>query len=170
MRILGIDPGLDTTGYGIIDDAADKINLLEAGVIKTSHKEPVELRLKKIYRGVAGLINKFKPNILILEKLYSHYRHPTTAILMGHGRGVICLAAGEKKIQLVSYPAKKIKKAVTGNGNASKEQVQRMVANILSIKAPAVPVDVTDALAAALAHSYERRAAINDIAYPRKGR
>jgi crossover junction endodeoxyribonuclease RuvC len=168
MRILGIDPGLDTTGYGIIDDADPGISLLEAGVIKTSPREPIELRLKKIYRGVRGLIDKFKPKILILEKLYSHYRHPVTVILMGHGRGVVCLAAGERNIRVVSYPAKKIKKAVTGNGNASKEQVQRMVGSILGIKRANVPVDVTDALAAALTHSYERRAAINDIAHPRK--
>jgi crossover junction endodeoxyribonuclease RuvC len=171
VRILGVDPGLDTTGYGIIDDAAGKISLLEAGVINTSHKESIEVRLKKIYRGIAGLIDKFKPNILVLEKLYSHYRHPVTAILMGHGRGVICLAAGEQEIQLISYPAKKIKKALTGNGNASKQQVQRMVGNVLSIQnAASIPVDVTDALAAALAHSYERKAAINDIAHLRKGR
>ncbi|MBI4335911.1 MAG: crossover junction endodeoxyribonuclease RuvC [Candidatus Omnitrophica bacterium] len=158
MRILGIDPGLDTIGYGVIDDDREAFDLLEAGVIKTSPKQPIETRLKKIYRGVTELINRYKPKILVLEKLYSHYKHPVTVILMGHGRGVICLAAGEKNIPLVSYPAKRIKKSVTGNGNASKEQVQRMVQGVLGVGQVKVPLDVTDALAAAMTHSYARRA------------
>jgi crossover junction endodeoxyribonuclease RuvC len=157
MRILGIDPGLDTTGYGIIDDAEDRFVLLEAGVIRTSPKESIEKRLKKIYRGAQELIKKYKPKVLVLEQLYSHYKHPTTSILMGHGRGVICLAGSEHNLAVVSYPAKRIKKAVTGNGNASKEQVQRMVENVLEISRTDIPLDVTDALAAAITHSYVKR-------------
>ena len=154
MRILGIDPGLGTTGYGIIDAEKDKFRLLEAGVIQTSSKNSIQERLKKIYRGINELIQKFRPNALVLEKLYSHYKHPVTALLMGHSRGVVCLASGEKSIPLVNYPAKRIRKAVTGNGNASKEQVQRMVQNILGLSEMRVPNDVTDALAVAIAHSY----------------
>lgn len=157
MRILGIDPGLDITGYGVIDDYRDEFRLLEAGVIKTSRARPLEQRLKKVYRGVSGLIKRYKPKILVLEELYSHYKHPTTVILMGHSRGVACLAGGENNIPIVSYPAKRIKKAVTGNGNASKEQVQRMVEKILGIDAVKVPLDVTDALATAITHSYIKR-------------
>jgi len=158
MRILGIDPGLDTTGYGIIDDAKERFVLLEAGVIRTPPKERIEKRLKKIYRGAQELIKKYKPKVLVLEQLYSHYKHPVTSILMGHGRGVICLAGSEHNLEVVSYPAKRIKKAVTGNGNASKEQVQRMVENVLGISQTDIPVDVTDALAAAITHSYVKRA------------
>jgi len=154
MRILGIDPGLDTTGYGIVENKGGGFLLLEAGVIKTSPRDPIQERVKKIYRGVNALINQFKPQTLVLEKIYTHYKHPTTVILMGHSRGVVCLASGEKNIPLINYPAKRIKKAVTGNGNASKEQVQRMVQTILGLKESKVPVDVTDALAAAIAHSY----------------
>jgi len=154
MRILGIDPGLDTTGYGIIEESKDRFKLIEAGLIQTSPSKPIQDRLKKIHLGVNELIKKFKPNMLVLEKLYSHYKHPTTAILMGHGRGVICLTSGEKNIPLISYPAKRIKKAVTGNGNASKDQVQRMVQNILGLEQTEVPNDVTDALAIAITHSY----------------
>jgi len=167
MRILGIDPGFDATGYGIIDENKGAFLLVEAGVIKTSSKEEIQLRLTKIYKGVKELIRIYKPKTLVLEELYSHYKHPVTAILMGHGRGVICLAGGEMKLPLISYPAKRIKKAVTGNGNASKEQVQRMVQRILGLSQTAIPFDVTDALAAAIAHSYVKRAAINDISYLR---
>jgi crossover junction endodeoxyribonuclease RuvC len=163
MRILGIDPGLDATGYGIIDEGDNSFMLLEAGIIKTSQKRPIEERLKKIYRAVNELIKRFKPHTLVTEKLYSHYRHPVTAILMGHSRGVVCLTSGENNIPLINYPAKRIKKAVTGNGNASKEQVQRMVQNILGLKETLIPNDVTDALAAAIAHSYIiQRFKIND--------
>lgn len=168
MRILGIDPGLDATGYGIIDDEKDGFRLLEAGIISTSSKEQIEKRLKKIYGGVQELIKRYKPNVLVLEELYSHYKHPTTVILMGHSRGVVCLAGGEKNLPVMNYPAKRIKKAVTGNGNASKEQVQRMVENILGLREAKIPADVTDALAVAITHSYVKRARINDIAHLRE--
>ena len=154
MRILGIDPGLDTTGYGIIEDNKGIFKLLEAGIIKTSAGQPIQNRVKKIYRGVNELIKKFRPDALVLERLYSHYKHPVTSILMGHSRGVICLASGERDIPLISYPAKRVKKAVTGNGNASKAQVQRMVQNILCLSQTQIPNDVTDALAIAIAHSH----------------
>ena len=161
MRILGIDPGLDTTGYGIIEEKTHGFKLLEAGIIKTSSKEPIEKRLKKIYSGVDELIKGFRPGTVVLEKLYSHYKHPVTALLMGHSRGVVCLAAGDKDIPLVSYPATKIKKSITGNGGASKEQVQRMVQNFLGLKQTDLPLDVTDALAAAITHSNIHRTAQN---------
>lgn len=167
MRILGIDPGLDITGYGVIDDDKNKFRLLEAGVITTSHKWPLQQRLKKIYRGVSELIRRYKPKVLVLEELYSHYKHPTTVILMGHSRGVVCLAGGENNMPVISYPAKRIKKAVTGNGNASKDQVQRMVENILRLNHVKIPSDVTDALAAAITHSYVKRVRTDDIAYLR---
>ena len=154
MRIIGIDPGLDTTGYGIIEDNNERFKLLEAGIIQTSSSRPIQDRLKKLYRAINELIKKFRPNTLVIEKLYSHYKHPVTALLMGHSRGVVCLASGEKDIPLISYPAKRIRKAITGNGNASKEQVQRMVQNIMGLKQTNIPSDVTDALAAAIAHSY----------------
>lgn len=167
MRIIGIDPGLDVTGYGIIDDDRHKFRLLEAGIIKTSHKRPLQQRLKKIHQGISELIKRYKPKVLALEELYSHYKHPTTAILMGHSRGVACLAGGENNIPVISYPAKRIKKAVTGNGNASKDQVQRMVENILGLSETNIPLDVTDALAVAITHSYVKRVTTNDIAYLR---
>lgn len=157
MRILGIDPGLGITGYGIIDDDKNRFRLVEAGVIKTSREKPLEQRLKKIYQGVSELIKRYNPKVLVLEELYSHYKHPTTSILMGHGRGAVCLAGGENNMPVINYPAKRIKKAVTGNGNASKDQVQKMIENILGIDAVRIPLDVTDALAVAITHSYVKR-------------
>jgi len=169
MRILGIDPGLETTGYGVIDATGAAITLLEAGVITTAAKQPIQDRLKKIYRAVSALIAQFGPSALALEKLYSHYNHPVTALLMGHSRGVVCLASGEHDIPLVSYPSKRIRKAVTGNGSASKEQIQRMVQHILGLAHTKVPLDVTDALAVAIAYCYiERSECRHDLAYLRK--
>lgn len=152
MRILGIDPGLQTTGYGIIEDR--NLKIVEAGVIKTTANTPIQNRLKKIFDSVSDIIEEHRPAVLVLEKIYSHYKHPTTAILMGHARAVICLACGINGVNLISYPSTKIKKAVTGNGHASKQQVQRMVQNVFKLKNLPDPVDVSDALAMTVAYCY----------------
>ncbi|MDD4938758.1 MAG: crossover junction endodeoxyribonuclease RuvC [Candidatus Omnitrophica bacterium] len=158
MRILGIDPALTITGYGAIDFKKNKLSLLEAGVITTRSSEEITVRLDKIYRGLAKLISDIKPDVMVLEKLYAHYRHPTTAYLLGQARGVICLACAKEKIPLVEYAATRIKKAIVGNGLASKQQVQRMVATILDLNALPKYTDVTDALALAIGYSYMARA------------
>ena len=155
MRILGIDPGLGTTGYGIIEEK--NFQLVEAGIIKTRANTPIQSRLKKIFDSLTEIIKEHKPGVLVLEKIYSHYRHPTTAILMGHARAAACLASGIHKIRLVNYPPTKIKKTITGNGHASKQQVQRMVQNILKLKDPPQPLDVSDALAMAISYCYMER-------------
>jgi len=154
MIILGLDPALSITGYGVIQVKGSLIALREAGIIKTSAKEPAPKRLDKIYRGVIKLIEDTKPDCLVLEKIYSHYRHPTTSYVLGQARGVICLAAAEKNIPFFEYAATRIKKAIVGKGLASKSQVQRMVAGTLGLKNLPVYMDVTDALALAIAHSY----------------
>lgn len=152
MRILGIDPGLGTTGYGIIEDASFKV--IEAGVIRTAPRTPIQERLKKISDSLNDIIAQYKPGVLVLEKIYSHYKHPTTAILMGHARAVACLVCGEKNIKLVNYPSTRIKKAVTGNGHASKQQVQRMVQALLNLREAPEPSDVSDALAIAMSYCF----------------
>ncbi|MDP3792088.1 MAG: crossover junction endodeoxyribonuclease RuvC [Candidatus Omnitrophota bacterium] len=165
MRILGIDPGLGTTGYGIIEDnnfasrnclpgANGNFKIVEAGIIKTAANTPIQARLKKIFEEVSEIIREHKPSVLVLEKIYSHYKHPATAILMGHARSVVCLACGINGVNLINYPSTKIKKIVTGNGHASKQQVQRMVQNTFKLKNPPEPVDVSDALAMAIAYCY----------------
>lgn len=157
MIILGVDPALSVTGYGLIQATAGKVSLMEAGIIKTSPKEATAERLSRIYRAMTKLISDTKPDVLVLEKLYAHYRHPVTAFILGEARGVICLASSIKNIPLVEYAATRVKKAIVGQGLASKKQVQRMIMNLLSLgKAPEY-TDVTDALALAIAHSYIAR-------------
>lgn len=154
MRILGVDPALETTGYGVIETEDNKLRLIEAGIIKTSRKDSLPKRLEKIYKQITDLILETKPDILVLEKLYAHYRHPITSYILGQARGVICLASAKTNIPLVEYAATRIKKALLGRGLASKYQVQRMVANLLNLKRLPRYTDVTDALALAIAHSY----------------
>lgn len=153
MRILGIDPGLDTTGYGVIEVCDRDLILIEGGVIRTgASDEPLESRLLRLYEGVTEIIVEFRPQAAALEKLYSHYDHPTTAILMGHARGVICLAAAREGIPVHSYAATQIKSCLTGNGQATKEHVQRAVQARLRLQNPPRPHDAADALAAAICH------------------
>src|SRR3989338_3974700 len=131
MRILGIDPGLGVTGYGLIETAASgALKVIEAGFVKTSSSSSIGERLRKIYLGIDGLIKEYSPGVIALEGLYSHYKHPTSVIMMGHARGMICLLAGMHKIRIVDYPSTKIKKSITGNGMASKLQVQRTVQSL----------------------------------------
>jgi len=152
MRILGIDPGLAITGYGIIEDK--DFRLVEAGVIKTLPNTPIQARIEKIFDEISKIIEEHRPEVLVLEKIYSHYKHPTTSILMAHARAMACLVCGKFDVKLVNYPSTRIKKAVTGNGHASKAQVQRMVQGLLKLKTPPEPVDVSDALAMAISYCY----------------
>jgi len=154
LRIVGIDPALTITGYGVIEVQGAGVQLVEAGIIETSSRQIVPERLEKIHSGVIKLIQDTKPAVMVLEKLYAHYRHPTTAFLLGQARGVICLACAETKISLVEYAATRVKKAIVGKGLAAKSQVQRMVMGVLGIRELPRYYDVTDALALALAHSH----------------
>lgn len=163
LRILGVDPGLNITGYGLIDVAAGQPSLVEAGVIKIPSKQPLEKRLSTIFHGLQELIEEFQPDALALEEIYTHYERPIVAVMMGHARGVICLAAALNQVPLFSYASTHIKGSLTGNGHASKEQVRRMVVVTLKLKTTPEPLDVSDALAAALCHiSRASRSALTD--------
>lgn len=157
MKILGIDPALTVTGYGLIATGKNRLSLIEAGVVKTSLRQNLPERLNKIYNAISKLIVDTRPDVLILEKLYVHYRHPTTAYILGAARGVICLACARENLSLVEYSATRVKKAIVGEGLASKYQVQRMVANILNLSSLPQYTDITDALALAITHSYIAR-------------
>lgn len=157
--ILGVDPGLNITGFGIISASGNTLRLVDAGTIRTRSTDPLTPRLTELYNGIADVIQRYGPEVMGLEKVYSHYRHPTTAIIMGHARGVLCLAAGLQGIRVESLPASRVKKAVTGNGRASKIQVNGMIRRIFGIRDELRPVDVSDALAVAVAlYEVERRA------------
>ena len=155
MKILGIDPGLIRTGYGLIEaENPHKMKLIEAGVISTESNDKISIRVTDIFKNISDVIKEHKPSVLVLEKIYSHYRHPATAILMGHARGIVCLASGLNGVKLVNYPSTRIKKAITGNGQASKKQIQRSVSTLLGLKTLPEPVDISDALAMAISYVY----------------
>ncbi|MCX5708141.1 MAG: crossover junction endodeoxyribonuclease RuvC [Candidatus Omnitrophica bacterium] len=154
MRIIGIDPALRMTGFGIIDSNKGGFSLVRAGTISTSTNKDLPSRLIQIFDAVNSLILEFKPRVMVLEKIYSHAQHPATAFVLGQARGIICLAAGKANLELVEYSATHVKKSVVGRGLASKEQVQRMVCSLLNMKTLPKYKDVTDALALAIAYSY----------------
>jgi crossover junction endodeoxyribonuclease RuvC len=155
MTILGLDPGLQTTGYGLLDVTANAVSFREAGVVRSEAAEDeLEKRLLSLFLGVREVIDEWKPAAIAIEQLYAHYEHPRTAILMGHARGVLLLAAAERGIDVTSYAATKVKKLITGNGRASKEQIQLAVTRELGLSKIPEPNDAADALALALCHAY----------------
>lgn len=160
--IVGIDPGLNTTGYGVLEITRNQPpKLIEAGVITASSSQSLEQRLGEIHRGVSEVLAAFQPQAMALEELYSHYERPRTAILMGHARGVICLAASLAQVQVVHYAATQVKRILTGSGRAPKQQIQRAICRELLLAQPPDPPDIADALAIALCHYYLGR---NDLA------
>jgi crossover junction endodeoxyribonuclease RuvC len=156
-RVLGIDPGLEVTGYAVLEAGEGAPLVREAGFIRSAEgRTPSAMaqRVQCLYDSIVEVIRQFQPRVVAVEQLYAHYKHPRTAILMAHARGVIFLAAAQNGVPVVSYNATRIKKAVTGNGRAPKDQVQRTVQRELGLAVPPEPPDVADALAAALCHFY----------------
>jgi len=154
MRILGVDPGLRATGFGLVEVTTGPVRIIDAGSIEPNPKALFENRIAKVHELLSGIISQHQPNVLVLEKLYAHYKHPTTACLLGHVRGVICLLAHQHGISLVEQPVKRIRLALVGNGNATKEQVQMFVKRLLHIEKAELTLDTSDALALALGHAH----------------
>ncbi|MBB3209003.1 crossover junction endodeoxyribonuclease RuvC [Rhodopirellula rubra] len=152
--ILGIDPGLNTTGYAVIRRDGGSLLLIEAGVIRSRARDPLGARLKELSDGVREVIAAHPIDAMALEQLFSHYERPRTAILMGHARGVICLAAGEAGLPIANYEPTRVKKVITGNGRASKTQMQQAVKLQLGLEKVPEPNDVADAMAIALTGHY----------------
>lgn len=150
VKILGIDPGLNITGYGVIRVVQGQFQLIEAGIVRSKAKASIENRLLELHTGVAEVIEQHQPDFMSLEQLFSHYSRPKTAILMGHARGVICLAAGSAGIPVKSFEPTKVKKVMTGNGHAPKNQMQLAVKIQLNLSEIPEPSDVADALAIAI--------------------
>jgi crossover junction endodeoxyribonuclease RuvC len=157
MRILGVDPGLKATGYGIINFDGTKIKLIEAGTIEPRESDLIQNRIQKIYKNLDELIEKHQPAVMILEKLYTHYQHPTTASILGHVRGVICLLCAQRHIELVEESVKRIRQSLVGRGEASKPQTQGMVSHVLKIPMNQLTTDASDALALALGYIHIHR-------------
>ena len=137
MVILGIDPGLSATGYGFIESLAQ--------------------RLAFIHAALGDLMTRYHPDAVVLEKIFTHHQHVTTAAMMGHARGVACLAAQEHGLSVEEHLPTHVKKSLTGHGAASKEQVARMVGQWLGHADPAWSRDATDALALAIVHAHGQR-------------
>jgi crossover junction endodeoxyribonuclease RuvC len=152
MRVLGVDPGMNATGYAIIDCGSGPPKIVEAGVIRSRPGLPLEQRLLELSTGLEQVFAEFRPDVVAIEDLYAHYAHPKTAVIMGHARGVYFLLAGKAGVPVYSYGATRIKKSVTGAGHATKDQVAKMLANVLNHESFNCPADVTDAVAAALCH------------------
>ena len=153
MRVLGIDPGLSNTGYGVIDSTGRDYAAVEGGVITTPTKTPLEERLLTIFQDLREVISANRPDAMAVEDLHSRYPMQKTAILMGHARGVVCLAAAEAGIPVFDYQPTRAKNVVTGFGRASKEQVKRAVAVHLDEPDAARNEHVADAFAIAICHA-----------------
>ncbi|MFG0331343.1 MAG: crossover junction endodeoxyribonuclease RuvC [Phycisphaerales bacterium] len=155
MRVLGIDPGSRITGYGCVESPASggDPKLVEAGVIRLNGRDSFHARLAELYEDLGAILDHLTPDRVVVEKLYSHYAHPTTAIRMGHARGVILLAAQVRSVGLAELGATEIKKSITGNGHASKRQMQESVRAQLGLDETPKPADVADAIAIALCAS-----------------
>jgi crossover junction endodeoxyribonuclease RuvC len=155
-RILGIDPGLRITGYAVIEARADAAVLAEAGVIRGGTGS-LDVRLRTLHESLLEIIDQYRLSALAIEQLYAHYKHPRTAIIMGHARGVMILAAALRNVPTYSYSATMVKKTISGAGRASKDQIQRTVAQEMGLSEPPQPPDVADALAVALCHFHASR-------------
>jgi len=153
LRILGLDPGLAVSGYGAIESNGRCLSLCEGGTISTEKCRPLEQRLLKIQQELDALFADLRPHVAAVEELYTNYKHPRTAVLMGHARGVLFLVAAARGVPVASYSATRIKSCLTGNGRASKLQVQRMVQQTLGLAEPPRPDHIADALATALCHA-----------------
>lgn len=167
-RILGIDPGLQVTGYCVLDATPEGPRVAEGGVIRSSVKRSAaELsdRLKVIYDSVTEILDQWKPQVIVVEQLYAHYEHPRTSILMAHARGVFFLCGGQRGIPVISYPSTRIKKTITGNGRASKEQMQYAIQRELHLSKLPEPHDVADAAGVALCHYFVSSSVTKNAVY-----
>ncbi|HIF37994.1 MAG TPA: crossover junction endodeoxyribonuclease RuvC [Gemmatimonadetes bacterium] len=151
--ILGIDPGTIVTGYGVIQcTSSNEFSLRECGVFRTSSKQLLGVRVREIYDEVKTIIDRFDPDVVVVEDVFVG-KNARSALMLGHVRGVILLAAEVCGVPVAQYTPREIKKAVAGNGNATKDQVAFMVQKRLRLKEVPSPSDASDAVAAALSYS-----------------
>lgn len=162
MLVLGVDPGTAVTGYGLVradaesgasprhpSAAAIPLKLVECGVLRTRPRDPLAQRLLEISSGIRDLIARYRPDLVAVEDVF-YSRNVHTTLALGHARGVVLLAAAEAHVPIEEYPPAEIKKAVVGSGNASKEQVQYMLTQLLHLRASPQPSDAADGVAAAV--------------------
>lgn len=155
MKVFGIDPGSRITGFGMVANKNNEVSLLDSGVIKADPKTEFHMRLKVLYDGMMEVIGDCRPDVVAIESVF-YSRNVMSMLKLGQARGVLMLAAANFNLPLVEYSPKEVKAAVTGNGNASKEQVQQAVMADLGLQQPS-RFDVTDALAIAICHCHRMR-------------
>jgi len=155
LTILGLDPGTRVTGFGLVRADGSRLALVEGGILAAEAGAPLEVRLARIAAGLRGVLDAAAPDEAAMEDAFVR-TDPRAALMIGHGRGALLAVLGEAGIPVRSYPPATVKRSVTGNGRASKEQVARMVQAILGT-ARAFPKDATDALAVAVAHAMGRK-------------
>jgi crossover junction endodeoxyribonuclease RuvC len=156
MKVLGIDPGTLTSGYGIVVEEDHKLFHVISGGISPSAKQPFPLRLKKIYEELEKVIDKHRPRVVVVEALFVS-KNISSALKLGHARGVAILAAMNAGLPVFEYSPLEVKQAVVGNGKAEKKQVQMMVKTLLDLPKVPHPADAADALAAAICHIHSSR-------------
>ena len=156
MKIIGIDPGLACMGFGVIEVVNNNLNLIDYGTVKTDSKESLNIRLNTIYDDLKYIIKKYKPKVMSVEQIF-YGKNVKSALLLGHSRGIPLLLSAKFSLALYEFSARRIKQSLTGNGNATKEQVQFMVKNLLSIDEIPNPTDASDALAAAICYNQNFR-------------
>ena len=157
-RVLGIDPGLNVTGYAVVEPSSRGPFVVEAGVIRPrSARGGMGQRLFYIHHAIVEILEAFPPASVALERIHSHVRYPRTAILMAHARGAIMLAAAQQQTPVFGYAATRIKKTITGHGHASKEQMQFAIQRELGLAKLPEPADVADAIAGALCHYHAQK-------------
>ena len=151
MTVLGIDPGLTTTGFGILSTKNDDTKIIDYGTIEPNRKDTLSKRLYSIYADIEELIKVFSPNILAIEDIF-YGRNVKSAFYLGQARGVAMMCAAKHDMPVFEYSAKKVKQAITGNGNADKTQLQYMIKQIFKLKHLPTPLDASDAIGIALCH------------------
>ncbi len=157
IRVLGIDPGTNVTGYGVVDPANGRPgHLIECGVIRTRAKAPLWERLDTLFEGVTQLIDQHEPTALALESVF-YSKNIRTTVTLGHARGVILLAAARAHLEVAEFAPATVKKSVVGVGSAAKEQVGYMVQRLLNLQAAPEPHDAADGVAIALTYLLTRR-------------
>ena len=157
MIVLGIDPGTALTGYGVVrGEPLGPLELVECGVIRTSARDTLPVRLREIYEDVRDLIERHRPDALAIEDVF-YARNVRTTVVLGHARGVVLLASEQAGVSVHEYPPAEIKKCVVGTGAATKEQVQFMVTRLLRLRSAPHPSDASDGAAVALAHIMSAR-------------
>ncbi len=151
MRVLGIDPGIAITGYGLIEDRAGDLEALAYGDIRTPAGDPLPLRLRQLYDAIHSLIQSYRPDVAAIERVFFG-RNVSTALAVGHARGVTLLALAQAEIPVYEYTPADVKQALVGYGSAPKAQIQAMVRMLLRLPEIPRPDDVADALAVAICH------------------